>query len=238
MACAVRICNLHGMASAGGGRSWPPLGVAACLQANQRLFREMGHISRLPQLLASAIPAQGGAEGGKDSSNEADQGPGVGGLNLVTSLAGSTAAKAVMAGAGAVAAAAAGAGAVLNAHGLGGGGGGGGVVITRQKATILLCALETIQLLVGWLLVLHHPMVIWRVMLWLFMAQYHTCRWMVMYVHRSHLLRSLHQHISRARQGLGTLQLQQLPTREHSLQQGAWMPWSSCALRTEASPRW
>jgi hypothetical protein len=107
----------------------------------------MGHISRLPHLLASAIPAEAMADEDKDSSNGADQGPGRAGLQLVQSLAGSTAARAVMAGAGAVAAAAAGASAALGAHG--GGGGGGGVVISRQKATILLCALETVQLLVG-----------------------------------------------------------------------------------------
>lgn len=115
------------------------------MQANQRLFREMGHIGRLPQLLSSAAPApQGTSEGGRDSSGEADQGPGAAGLQLVQSLAGSTAARAVMAGAGAVAAAAAGAGAVLGAQGPA-----VGVAISRQKATILLCALETIQLLVG-----------------------------------------------------------------------------------------
>ncbi len=64
-------------------------------------------------------------------------------MNLVHSLAGSAAAKAVFAGA---AAAAAGAGAALGVRG--GLAGGGGIPVSRQKAAILLCALETVQLLV------------------------------------------------------------------------------------------
>lgn len=103
-------------------------------QANQRLFREMGYIQQLPRVLTTATtPASDPSSATADNGDSAGPVPANGSANWGAAMG---------AAAGAMAAGVAGlrgtsTGAVQP------------IQISRQKASILLCALESVQLLVA-----------------------------------------------------------------------------------------
>ncbi len=102
-------------------------------QANQRLFREMGFASHVPRLLASAVPPPTAAPDGA-SGAAAGGGSGGGAAGDALAAAASKASGALSAAAGVVS------GLALQAA--------GGVHVSRQKACIILCALESLMLMV------------------------------------------------------------------------------------------